>query len=264
MFRSAARSIISILLFAIATAVSAQDPVLRVGVTAGPHAQIAEAAKKVAERDGLKIQLIEFTDYIQPNAALNSGDLDANIYQNVPFLENQNKSRGYKLVVVGNGVLQQNGVYSRKLKSLAELPAGARVGIPNDPTNGARALLILAAYGVIKLKPEVSVTASPLDVIENPKRIKLIELEAAQLPRSLDDLDIAVINTNYALPAGLSPTRDAIALEKPNSPYALQIIAAREDNRNSPAIAKLVKAYRSEEVKQFVASKFSGAYTTSW
>jgi D-methionine transport system substrate-binding protein len=244
--------------------VGAQDKPLKVGVTAGPHAQITEVARKVAERDGLKIQIVEFTDFIQPNAALNNRELDANIYQHVPFLENQNRARGYKLVKIADGVVQQMGVYSKKVKSLSELPEGARVGIPNDPTNGARALLVLADQGLIRLKPGVGVSASVLDVVANPKKIRLVELEAAQLPRSLEDLDAAAVNTNYAIPAGLHPNRDAIALEQPNSPFAVVVIASRDENKGDPAIAKLVKAYRSDEVKQFVNATFKGAYTTSW
>jgi D-methionine transport system substrate-binding protein len=167
-------------------------------------------------------------------------------------------------VPVADGVVQQMGVYSRKVKSLADLPEGARVGIPNDPTNGARALLVLEDRGLLKLKPGAGVAASVLDVVDNPKKIRIVELEAAQLPRSLDDLDAAAVNTNYAIPAGLHPNKDAIALEKPDSPFAVVVIATRDDNRSSPDVAKLVRAYRSDEVKQFVTKTFNGAYTTSW
>lgn len=255
---------IAALAVALVLPVHGQEKALRVGVTAGPHAQITEVARKVAEREGLRIQIVEFTDFIQPNAALANGELDANIYQHVPFLQNQNKARGYKLVPVADGVVQQMGVYSRKVKSLKDLPEGARVGIPNDPTNGARALLVLDDQGLVKLKPGAGVTASVLDIVENPKKIRIVELEAAQLPRSLDDLDAAAVNTNYAIPAGLHPSKDAIAVEKPNSPFAVVVIATRDDNRSNPDVAKLVRAYRSEEVKQFVDKTFNGAYRTSW
>jgi D-methionine transport system substrate-binding protein len=154
--------------------------------------------KKVAERDGLKLQIVEFTDYIQPNAALAGGDLDANSYQHKPFLDQQVKDRGYKITSVGYTVNFPIGIYSKKVKSLKDLKEGARFGIPNDPTNGGRALLVLQDQGLIKLKPNAGLKATPLDIVENPKKLKFIELEAAQLPRSLDDLDASAVNTNFA------------------------------------------------------------------
>ena len=189
----------------------AQDKPLKIGVTAGPHAQIFEQVKKIAEKDGLKIQIVEFSDYIQPNAALAAGDLDANSYQHKPFLDQQVKDRGYKLVSVGYTVNYPIGIYSKKVKDLKDLKEGARFGIPNDPTNGGRVLLVLQDLGLVKLKPDAGLKATPLDVTDNPKKIKFVELEAAQLPRSLDDLDVSAINTNFALSAGLNPQKDAIA-----------------------------------------------------
>jgi len=236
----------------------AQDKPLKIGVTAGPHAQIFEQVKKIVERDGLKIQIVEFTDYIQPNAALSSGDLDANSYQHKPFLDQQIKDRGYKFVNVGYTVNFPIGLYSKKVKSLAELKEGAKFGIPNDPTNGGRVLLVLQEKGLIKLKPEAGLKATPLDVIDNPKKLKFVELEAAQLPRSLDDLDAAAINTNYALPAGLVPSRDAIAQESPKSPY-VNLIAVREQDKDKPWVAKIVRAYQSEEIRKFIQIEFKGA-----
>ena len=241
----------------------AQDKPLKIGVTAGPHAQIFEQVKKVAEKDGLKIQIVEFSDYIQPNAALAAGDLDGNSYQHKPFLDQQVKDRGYKIVSVGYTVNFPIGIYSKKVKSLNELKEGARFGIPNDPTNGGRALLVLQDKGLIKLKPEAGLKATPLDVIDNPKKIKFVELDAAQLPRALDDLDAAAINTNYALPAGLSPAKDAIAQEAAKSPY-VNVLAVREQDKDKPWVAKLVKAYHSPEVKQFIAGKFKESVITSW
>jgi D-methionine transport system substrate-binding protein len=236
----------------------AQDKPLKIGVTAGPHAQIFEQVKKIVEKDGLKIQIVEFSDYIQPNAALSSGDLDANSYQHKPFLDQQIKDRGYKFVNVGYTVNFPIGLYSKKVKSLAELKEGAKFGIPNDPTNGGRVLLVLQDKGLIKLKPDVGFKATPLDVIDNPKKLKFVELEAAQLPRSLDDLDAAAINTNFALPAGLQPGRDAIAQESPKSPY-VNLIAVREQDKDKPWVVKIVKAYQSEEIRKFVQSEFKGA-----
>lgn len=236
----------------------AQDKPLKVGVTAGPHAQIFEQVKKVAERDGLKIQIVEFSDYIQPNAALASGDLDANSYQHKPFLDQQVKDRGYKLAHVGYTVNFPIGIYSKKVKSLKDLKEGARVGIPNDPTNGGRVLLVLQDQGLIRLKPEAGLKATPLDVVENPKKIRFVEVEAAQLPRTLDDLDAAAVNTNYALPAGLQPGRDSIAQESAKSPY-VNLIAVRDQDKDKPWVAKLVKAYQSDEIRRFVQAEFKGA-----
>jgi D-methionine transport system substrate-binding protein len=236
----------------------------RVGVTAGPHAQIVEIAKKVAARDGLTVQIVEFTDFIQPNAALAQEQLDANVYQHVPFLETQNRDRGYKLVVVAPAVRQQMGIYSKKIKNLSELKEGARVGIPNDPTNGSRALLVLRDQGLIKLKDGITTRASVLDITENPKKLRFIELEAAQLPRSLDDLDASAVNSNYAVPAGLSPIKDSLALENPNTPYVTVVIATREGQQNDLALRKFVKAYQSPEVKQFIDVQFKGAYWAAW
>jgi D-methionine transport system substrate-binding protein len=236
----------------------AQDKPIKIGATAGPHSQILEQVKKVAGRDGLKIQIVEFTDYIQPNAALSTGDLDANSYQHKPFLDQQVKDRGYKITSVGYTVNFPIGVYSKKVKSLKHLKEGARFGIPNDPTNGGRALLVLQDQGLIKLKPGAGLKATPLDVVENPKKLKFVELEAAQLPRSLDDLDASAVNTNYAIPAGLHPGKDAIARENAKSPY-VNLIAVREQDKDKPWVAKLVKAYQSEEVRQFVQTEFKGA-----
>ena len=236
----------------------AQDKPLKIGVTAGPHAQIFEQVKKIAEKDGLKIQIVEFSDYIQPNAALSAGDLDANSYQHKPFLDQQVKDRGYKIVNVGYTVNFPIGIYSKKVKSLAELKEGARFGIPNDPTNGGRVLLVLQDKGLIKLKPDAGLKATPLDVIENPKKIKFVELDAAQLPRSLDDLDASAINTNYALSAGLNPAKDAIAQEAAKSPY-VNLLAVREQDKDKPWVGKIVKAYQSEEIRKFVATEFKGS-----
>jgi len=242
----------------------AQDAPLRVGVTAGPHAQMGEVVKQIAEKQGLKVELIEFSDFIQPNAALDAGDIDINVYQHRPFLASQNSMRGYKLVAVADGVVQQMGIYSKRHKSLADLPNGAQVAIPNDPTNGARALLVLQAADLIKLKPGVTVTASPFDIVENPKKLKIIEIEAAQLPHSLADVDAAAVNSAYAVQAGLSPTKDSLTLESDSAEFAVVVIAARQDNQDDPRIASYVKAYRSDELKQFVKDTFADAYTTTW
>lgn len=241
----------------------AQDKPIKVGVTAGPHAEIMEVVKKVAEKDGLKIQIVEFSDYVQPNAALNAGDLDANSYQHLPYLENQIKDRGYKLANIAWTVNFPMGAYSKKVKSVDAVREGARVAIPNDPTNGGRALLVLESAGLIKLKKDAGLKATPLDIAENPKKLRIVELDAAQLPRALDEVEIAVINTNYAIPAGLQPTKDAIAIETPKSPY-VNLIAVRMQDKDKPEFAKLVKAYQSPEVKAFVEQKYQKAVVASW
>jgi len=256
--RTLLRTTLALAIAASTGAALAQDKPIRIGATAGPHSQILEQVKKVAERDGLKIQIVEFTDYIQPNAALSTGDLDANSYQHKPFLDQQVKDRGYKITSVGYTVNFPIGVYSRKVKSLKDLKEGARFGIPNDPTNGGRALLVLQDQGLIKLKPGAGLKATPLDVVENPKKLKFVELEAAQLPRSLDDLDASAVNTNYAIPAGLHPGKDAIARENAKSPY-VNLIAVREQDKDKPWVAKLVKAYQSEEIRKFIQAEFKGA-----
>ncbi|WP_241063373.1 MetQ/NlpA family ABC transporter substrate-binding protein [Achromobacter xylosoxidans] len=250
--------------FAAAAPAMARDAELKVGVTVGPHAQIGEVVQQVAARQGLKVKLVEFSDFIQPNAALDAKELDLNIYQHKPFLESQNKARGYKLVPVATAVVQQMGIYSKRVKSLDDLQPGAKVAIPNDPTNGARALLVLQAAKLIKLKDGVTVTASLFDVVDNPRKLKFVEIEAAQLPHSLADVDAAAVNSAYAIPAGLSPAKDALVLESKEAPFAAVVIAAREDNKNDPRIARFIKAYQSDEVKAFVAQKFPGAYSTSW
>ncbi|MBK1682391.1 MetQ/NlpA family ABC transporter substrate-binding protein [Rhodoferax fermentans] len=236
----------------------AQDKPIKVGVTAGPHAQIFEQVKKIAEKDGLKIQIVEFSDYVQPNAALAAGDLDANSYQHKPYLDQQVKDRGYKLVSAGYTVNYPIGLYSKKVKNLTDLKQGAKFGIPNDPTNGGRVLLVLQDKGLIKLRPEAGLKATPLDVIDNPKKLKFVELDAAQLARSLDDLDAAAINTNFALSAGLNPAKDAIAQESAKSPY-VNIIVVREQDKDKAWVAKLVKAYHSDEIRKYIQTEFKGA-----
>lgn len=236
----------------------ADDHVYKVGVTPGPHAQTMDFVKEVAAKEGLKIEVIEFSDYVQPNAALAAGDIDANSFQHWPYLEAQIKDRGYKLSRVADTMTFPMGVYSKKVKSLKDLRDGARVGLPNDPTNGGRALLLLQAQGLIRLKPDAGLKATPLDVVENPKHIQLVELDAAQLPRSLSDLDAAAINGNYAASAGLNAVKDAIALESANGPY-VNIIAVRTVDVDQPWVKKLVAAYHSSATRDFVLDKFGNS-----
>lgn len=235
----------------------AQDTI-KVGVTAGPHAQVMEHVKQVAAQNGLNIQIIEFSDYVQPNAALAAGDLHANSYQHAPYLDAQVQDRGYKLVKLANTVNFPIGLYSKKIKKLDELKQGAKFGIPNDPTNGGRVLLLLQDQGLIKLKPNAGLKATPLDVVANPKKLKFVELDAAQLARSLDDLDASAINTNFAISAGLNPKQDAIAMERADSPY-VNLLVVREADKNTAWATQLVKAYQSASTRAFVEKQFQGS-----
>jgi D-methionine transport system substrate-binding protein len=239
------------------------DETIKVGVTGGPHAQLMEVVKSVAAKNGLNIKIVEFSDYVQPNAALASGDLDANSYQHEPYLQAQVKDRGYKLIRIADTVTYPMGIYSKKIRSLAELPNGAKIAVPNDPTNGGRALLLLQKQGLIKLRADAGLKATPLDITDNPKKLKIVELDAAQIPRSLADVDAAAINTNFAMEAGLKPKQDAIAIEDPKGPY-VNIIAIREADRNKPWVPKLIAAYHSPEVKQYIENKFGGAVIAAW
>lgn len=244
-----------------AAAAMAED--IKVGVSPGEHAEIMEEVAKVAAPKGLNIEVIEFSDYVVPNQALNDGDLNANSFQHRPYLENQIKDRGFELVEIGTTITTPMGVYSDKIKDLAELPEGAKVAIPNDPTNGGRALLVLQDLGVIKLAEGTGLVPSPLDVTENAKDLSFLELDAAQLPRALADADIAIINTNYALAAGLNPKTDAIASEKADSPY-VNIIVVRKGDEGAPWVQPLLEAYHSAEVKKFIDDKYQGSVITSW
>ncbi len=236
--------------------------VLKVGVTSGPHEQTFEVAKRVAERDyGLKIQIVPFTDYSRPNAALDAGDLDANSFQHRPFLAAQVRARGYKIVGFGRTWIGPIAIYSKKYKSIAALPEGARVAIPNDPANESRTLLLLQKAGHIKLRtgidPIEGVNATPRDVTENPKKLRFVEIEAAQLPRTLDDTDASAVNADYAIKAGLNPAKDSILVEDKDGPYAC-LIAVREQDQAQPWVQQLVKAYQTEEVRDFIVKTFGG------
>lgn len=236
---------------------------IKVGVTPGPHAQILEAVKPIAAKQGLDIQIVEFSDYVVPNEALNAGDLQANSFQHQPYLDNQVADRGYKLVSVGQTVNFPIGIYSSRFKSFADLPVGAKVGIPNDPTNGGRVLLLLRDKGVISLRENVGFKPSVADIVANPRKLQIIEIDAAQLPRSLSDLDAAGINTNYAKEAGLDPVKDPILREDPKGPY-VNVIAVRAVDKDKPFVKILVESYRSPEVKAFIQDTFKGSVLPSW
>lgn len=240
------------------------DEAIRVGVTAGPHAAIVTAAAEVAKKKGLTVNVVEFTDYVTPNTALNDGALDADVYQHEPFLNTFNQQKGTKLVKVANAVVQPMGFFSNTVKSVETVPEGAKVSIPNDPSNAGRALLLLQASGLIKLRSGADGQAVLADVVENPKNLQILELEAAQLPRSLDDVAVAVIPMNYVLSSGLSPKDQGFYFEDLNAPFALIVIAAREDRQNDPRLKTFIESYRSPEVKAFVEKTFNGAVRASW
>ena len=232
---------------------------LKVGVTAGPHAMIMEKVKELAKAEGIEIQVIEFNDFILPNAALNDKELDINVYQHQPFLDEQVKSRGYKIKSAGKAVLMPLGIYSNTLSKLANLKDKSKIAIPSDPTNEGRALKLLEKEGLIKLAP--SENPSILDIVNNPKELIILEIEAPQLPRTLDDVDAAVINTDWVLLAGLNP-HTALASEDKNSPYA-NVIATREDETR-PEVKQVIQFYQSEPIKMFIQEKFKGAILPAW
>ena len=242
---------------------AASAEAIKVGVTPGPHAQILEKVKEIAARDGLDIEILEFSDYVVPNQALNDGELNANSFQHKPYLDNQIADRGFDLVDVAYTVNFPLGIYSKKHKSFDELPEGATVGIPNDPTNGGRALLVIADHGYIKLNAEKGLRGTVADITENPKKLNFIELDAAQLPRSLDDTDASAVNSNYALEAGLNPATDPILTEGAKAPY-INLIAVRSADRDAPWVKQLVDTYHTDEVKQFVVDTFKGAVVPAW
>ena len=231
---------------------------LRVGVTSGVHAQVLERVQGVLAPKGLVLRVTEFGDFIQPNAALAAGDIDANVYQHRPFLEQQQRDRGYRFAVVGRTVLTAMAAFSRKAKRMEDLPVGSRVAIPNDPTNGGRALLLLQEAGLIRLSPGADVRASVADIAENPKRIRIVELDAAQIARALDDVDAAVITGNYAVPAGLDPLRDSLAVEKGDSAYCC-LVVVQAGQENAPWARLLASGYADAGVKQWVTDTFKGA-----
>ena len=240
----------------------AQTTTVRIGATPGPHAQILEAVKPLAAKNGLDLKIIEFSDYVVPNTALSAGELEANSFQNQPYLDNQKADRGFKIESVAQTVNFPLGIYSKRHKTWDAVPNGARIAIQNDPTNGGRSLLLLQDKGVIKLKANVGFKPTVADIVENPKRLRFVEIDAAQTPRSLDDVDAAAVNTNYATPAGLKP-QDALLREDPKGPY-VNIIAVRSEDKDKPWVKALVEAYRSPEVKKFVEEKFKGSVLTSW
>ena len=234
---------------------AAASNVIKVGATPDPHAILLNLVVDDLAAEGYTLQVIEFTDYVTPNDALESGEIDANYFQHIPYLESFNTEHGYHLVNAGGIHVEPLALYSKKVASLADLKNGATIAIPNDPTNEGRALLLLQSAGLIKLSASAGLEATPSDITENAKGLKFKEIEAATLPRILDDVDAAVINGNYAIPAGLIATRDGLFVEGADSPY-VNVIAVKAGNENNPGIQALVKALKSEKVAKFVSEKY--------
>ncbi len=245
---------------------SRNKEVIRIGVESGPEYEVALTAQKVAkEQYSLDVALVSFNDYVMPNEALHQGDIDANVFQNKPYLDVQAKQRDYKFAILGNTFVFPLAGYSRKIKKTTDLTNGSTIVIPNDPTNGGRALLLLQDAGLIRLKPGVGLLPTVNDIAGNPKNLKILELEAPQLPRALDDnnVDVAVINNTFAAPAGLIANRDGLFVEDKDSPY-VNIIVSRQDNKEDPRIKKFVKSYQSDEVAKTAEKVFKGGAIKGW
>ena len=232
--------------------------VLNVAASSTPHAEILEQVVDVLAKQGIDLQIHEYGDYVVPNTAVEEGEEDANYFQHIPYLESFNEKEGTHLVSVGGIHIEPMGVYAGKTASLEELPDGAEIAIPNDPTNEGRALLLLEAQGLIKLADSSNLEATPNDIVENPKNLTFKELEAAMIPNAVDEVDLSVINVNYALEAGFNPTEDALAIEDANSPY-VNIVAVKEGNENNPAVLALVEALQSDTVRDFINETYGGA-----
>jgi len=245
--------------FAAVAALSAQaNDTLTVAATAVPHAEILEFVKPALAKEGVDLNVKVFTDYVQPNVQVAEKRLDANFFQHQPYLDEFNKGKGTNLISVVGVHLEPLGAYSSKFKKIEEVTSGANVVIPNDATNGGRALLLLEKAGLIKLKDSSNILSTTKDIAENPKGLKIRELEAATIPRVLTQVDLALINTNYALEAKLDPSKDALVIEGSDSPY-VNILVARPDNKDSAAMQKLAAALHSPELKAFITEKYKGA-----
>jgi D-methionine transport system substrate-binding protein len=261
-----ARHEFNILIIAIATILfyscscnhAKRGNILTIGATPIPHAEILAAVKPLLEKQHIDLKVVEFSDYIQPNEALAAKELDANFFQHVPYLDKFNHDRNFSLKPLVAVHIEPMGIYSRKYRSISQIAKGSAIAIPNDPTNGGRALALLAKAGIITLKNNVSFNATTADIAININSVRIIELEAAQLPRMLDDVAFAVINTNYALEAKLDPLKDALFIEGGDSPYA-NVVAVRSDDTLRPELIALKKALTSPEVHRFIIEKYKGA-----
>lgn len=248
--------LVGALAFSLTACGKKDDKTIKIGVTPVPHKEIVEEIKPLVEAKGYKLEVIEFNDYVTPNTALAEKELDANFFQHVPYLDETNKEKGLDLVWVAKVHIEPMGLYSEKITKFEDIKDGSTIAIPNDASNGSRALKLLADNGLFKVKDGELI--SPNDITENPKNIKIQELDAAQLPRTLKDVDAAVINTNYALDAKLNPVKDALVIESKDSPYA-NILAVRKDDKESEKIKVLQEALTSPEAKKFIEEKYDGS-----
>lgn len=231
---------------------------LKVGATPVPHAEILDHIREELLAKGVELEIVEFTDYVTPNLALNSGEIDANFFQHVPYMDTFAENNGIELLALAKVHVEPIGLYSKKVNRLADLKEGATIAIPNDPTNGGRALLLLENHGIITLKPGATLSATEKDIDQNPKGLKFIALEAPQLPRALEDVDAAVINTNYGLEANLNPLRDALIIEDENSPYA-NVITVNPKDKDKAELKVLAEVLNSQSVKDFILTEYEGA-----
>lgn len=250
-------AILSLSLLAGCSKKSSKDNELIIGVTPEPHGKLVSLIVDDLKKEGIEVKTVNFTDYVQPNIALNDGELDANFFQHLPYLEDFIANQNVKLVSLGNVHVEPMALYSNKYNSLDEIPDNAEIVIPNDSVNGGRALILLEHNGLIKIKEDAGLSATEKDIVANPKNIKITALEAAGLPRVLDDVDGAVINGNYALEAGLNPVDDGLIIEDKDSPYA-NIIAVREGEENQEKFQKLLKALQSEKVRKYIEENYDG------
>ncbi|WP_221567130.1 MetQ/NlpA family ABC transporter substrate-binding protein [Alkalihalobacillus sp. TS-13] len=239
------------------------DEKLVVGVTAGPHEQILEKVKELAKKEDLDIEIKVFTDYVMPNVALAEKELDLNIFQTEPYFNAFKEDRKLDLVKSFDTVTFPMGMYSLKVKDIADLKEGAKIGLPSDPTNSGRALLLFEKAGLIKLNPDTGINSTVKDIVENKNNYEFIELDSAQIARQLDELDAAAINTNFAIEAGFTPSKDAIFIEPKDSPY-VNHAAVRTENKNDEILTKLADIYRSEEIAKFIEEEFEGSVIPSW
>ncbi|MCH8498759.1 MAG: MetQ/NlpA family ABC transporter substrate-binding protein [Marinobacter sp.] len=250
-------ALVALAAFASFSAAQAMEKI-SIAATPVPHAEILEYIKPSLHERGIDLDVRVFTDYVQPNIQVDQKRMHANFFQHQPYLTNFNDGRGTRLVSIAGIHIEPFGGYSSRIKHIDELAERATVAIPNDPTNGGRALLLLQQQGLITLKPEAGITATPRDIAENPKRLRFRELEAATLPRVLNQVDLALINTNYALEAGLRPSEDALFIEGAESPY-VNILVVHADNADNASLQKLADTLRTEEVRRFIKEKYQGA-----
>ncbi len=239
----------------------AQAVTLKIGASPAPHEEILQVVKEILAGQGITLEIVEFTDYIQPNEAVESGDIDANYFQHITYMNNFNAEQGTHLASVAEIHYEPMGIYAGRVASLADLPDGAEIGVPNDPTNGGRALLLLQEQGLITLPEDAGLEPTVLDIVDNPHNFKITEMEAAQLPRSLDSLDVAVVNGNYAIQAGLKMS-DALAIESAEGTAGtayVNVLTVKEGRENETAIQALAEAMKSQQVKDYITETYGGA-----